>query len=119
MGKIDYQGNLDDLFRDDIEKFIEYNLNDVKIVVALDEKLKFLDLVRGICHKGHVPYEDVFFSHRMYNGGITLILDCTAIVHHPFSQVTNFNIFKETITYQYKFVKEFKLSLFLFLLPKI
>jgi GT2 family glycosyltransferase len=64
-------------------------------------------------------YEDVFFSHRMYNGGITLILDCTAIVHHPFSQVTNLNIFKETITYQYKFVKEFKLSLFLFLIDTL
>ncbi len=70
MGKIEYQGNLDDLFRDDIEKFIEYNLNDVKIVVALDEKLKFLDLVRGICHKGHVPYEDVFFSSRFLEGAI-------------------------------------------------
>ena len=34
-GKIEYQGNLDQLFRDDIEKFIEYNLVDVELVVDL------------------------------------------------------------------------------------
>ena len=54
-GKIEYQGNLDQLFRDDIEKFIEYNLVDVEIVVELDKKLQFIDLCRGICHAGHVP----------------------------------------------------------------
>ena len=47
-GKIEYQGNLDQLFRDDIDKFIEYNLVDVEIVVELDEKLQFIDLCRGI-----------------------------------------------------------------------
>ena len=51
-GKIEYQGNLDQLFRDDIEKFIEYNLVDVEIVVELDKKLQFIDLCRGICPVG-------------------------------------------------------------------
>ena len=37
-------GNLDQLFRDDIEKFIEYNLVDVELVVDLDKKLQFIDL---------------------------------------------------------------------------
>ena len=45
-GKIEYQGNLDQLFRDDIDKFIEYNLVDNEIVVELDEKLQFIDLCR-------------------------------------------------------------------------
>ena len=49
-GKIEYQGNLDQLFRDDIEKFIEYNLVDVELVVDFDKKLQFIDLCRGICH---------------------------------------------------------------------
>ena len=31
MGKIEYEGTLNDLYRDDINKFIEYNLNDVKM----------------------------------------------------------------------------------------
>ena len=36
--------------RDDIEKFIEYNLVDVELVVDFDKKLQFIDLCRGICH---------------------------------------------------------------------
>ena len=36
-GKIEYQGNLDQLFKEDIEKFIEYNLVDVELVVVLDD----------------------------------------------------------------------------------
>jgi hypothetical protein len=37
-GKIEYKGNLDQLFRDDLEKFIEYNLVDVELVVEMDRK---------------------------------------------------------------------------------
>ena len=43
-GKIEYEGNLDQLFRNDIEKFIEYNLVDVELVVDMDKKLQFIDL---------------------------------------------------------------------------
>ncbi len=56
--KIEYDGNLDILFKEDIEKFIEYNLVDVELVVEFDKKLQFIDTARGICHAGHVPYED-------------------------------------------------------------
>ena len=49
-GKIEYQGNLDQLFKEDIEKFIEYNLVDVELVVEFDKKLQFIDLCRGITH---------------------------------------------------------------------
>ena len=35
LGKIEYEGTLNDLYESDINKFIEYNLNDVKIVKAL------------------------------------------------------------------------------------
>jgi len=67
-GKIEYEGNLDHLYKTDPEKFIEYNVNDVTLVLELDEKLKFLSLARGICHKGHVPYEDVYFPTRYLDG---------------------------------------------------
>jgi DNA polymerase elongation subunit (family B) len=67
-GKVEYDGSLDHLYKTDPEKFIKYNINDVELVVDLDEKLKFLDLARGICHKGHVPYEDVYFTTRYLDG---------------------------------------------------
>jgi DNA polymerase elongation subunit (family B) len=74
MGKIPYRGNLNDLFKSDIDKFIEYNITDVKIVVALDKKFKFLDLVRNICHVGHVGYESFALSSYYLDGAILLFL---------------------------------------------
>ena len=73
-GKIEYQGNLDQLFRDDIEKFIEYNLVDVELVVEFDKKLEFIDLCRGIAHAGHVPYEDFVYSSKYLEGALLCYL---------------------------------------------
>ena len=70
MGKVKYEGSLDNLFKTDLKKFIEYNLTDVKIVKALDDKLKFIELVIFLCHKAHVPYEDVYYSSRVIDGAI-------------------------------------------------
>ena len=73
-GKIEYTGNLDQLMRDDIEKFIEYNLVDVELVVEFDKKLQFIDLCRGICHAGHVPYEDFVYSSKYLEGALLTYL---------------------------------------------
>ena len=45
LGKIEYEGNLNTLFRDDLDKFIEYNLRDVEIIEALEDKLKFINFL--------------------------------------------------------------------------
>ena len=74
IGKIEYEGSLNDLFHTDINKFIEYNLVDVKIVKALDDKLKFIDLVKNVSHKGHCQYEDVYHSSRFLEGAILVYL---------------------------------------------
>jgi DNA polymerase elongation subunit (family B) len=73
-GKIEYDGNLDQLFRDDLEKFIEYNLVDVELVVDMDKKLQYIDLARAICHAGHVFYEDFIFSSKWLEGAILTFL---------------------------------------------
>jgi len=72
--KISYTGSLNDLYKADINKYIEYNLNDVKIVVALDTKLQFIDLARRICHTGHVGYEQFGTSSRYLEGAILMYL---------------------------------------------
>jgi DNA polymerase elongation subunit (family B) len=79
-GKIEYKGNLDILFRDDIEKFIEYNLVDVQLVVDMDSKLQFIDTARGICHAGHVPYEDFVYSSKYLEGALLTYLKRKNIV---------------------------------------
>ena len=79
-GKIEYKGSLDILFKEDIEKFIEYNLIDVDLVVSLDRKLQFIDLCRGICHAGHVPYEDFVYSSKYLEGAMLTYLKRKNIV---------------------------------------
>jgi DNA polymerase elongation subunit (family B) len=80
MGKVDYDGSLDILFRDNLEKFIEYNLQDVRIIVELDKKLKLIELVRGICHIGHISYEDFSMSSRFLEGTIVTYLHRKGII---------------------------------------
>jgi DNA polymerase elongation subunit (family B) len=74
-GKIKYEGSLDDLLKRDIQAYIDYNMNDVDLVVELDKKMKLIDLARGICHKGHVPYEDFLFATRYLDGAAVTYLN--------------------------------------------
>ena len=73
-GKVEYTGNLDELFKNDIEKFIEYNLEDVRLIVDMDKKLQFIELVRGICHAGHIAYDDFIFAGRIMEGALLCFL---------------------------------------------
>jgi DNA polymerase elongation subunit (family B) len=73
-GKVEFSGNLDQLFRDDIDKFIEYNLVDVELVALLEKKLEFIELCRNICHAGHVPYEDFVYSSKVLEGALLTYL---------------------------------------------
>lgn len=67
-GKLEYKGSLDDLFKEDINKYIDYNIVDVELVVEMDKKLQFIELCRAICHTGHVPYEDFVYSSKYLEG---------------------------------------------------
>jgi DNA polymerase elongation subunit (family B) len=79
-GKIEYEGSLDDLFETDLEKFIEYNIVDVDLVVSMDEKLQFIDLCRAVCHAGYVPYEDYIFSSKWLEGACLAYLKKKGLV---------------------------------------
>ncbi len=74
IDKIQYKGSLNDLYKNDLNKYLEYNLNDVKIVVALDKLKKYIELARKICHTGHVPYESFSMSSRYLEGAILTYL---------------------------------------------
>lgn len=78
--KVAYEGTLDDLFENDINKFIEYNLEDVRLLVDMDKKLKLIELVRGICHIGHVPYEDYCYSSKFLEGTIVTYLHRKGVI---------------------------------------
>jgi len=80
MGKIEYEGSLDTLFRNDIETFIRYNVQDVRIIVELDKKMKLIDVARGVCHLGHIPYEEFGKSSRFLEGAILTYLHRKGLV---------------------------------------
>lgn len=74
LDKIEYEGSLDRLFQEDIHKFIEYNLRDVEILVALDKKLQFIELTINICHLCHTTYENIYYSTALNEGAILTYL---------------------------------------------
>lgn len=79
-GKTEYTGTLDDLYRNDIEKFIEYNLNDVRLVSGIDDKLDYIDITMKLCHKGHVPYSAIWHSSRYLDGALLTYMKRIGIV---------------------------------------
>ena len=79
-GKIQYDGSLDRLFKEDVQKFIEYNINDVRLIVDLDKKRKFIDLAVMVAHLGHVPYHYVYESSRVVEGAIMTYLKRQEVV---------------------------------------
>ena len=78
--KVAYDGTLNDLYENDLDKFVQYNLQDVKLVKKIDDKLDFIGIARGLAHLGHVPYEDVFMSSRYLEGAILVYLRKNNIV---------------------------------------
>ena len=52
--KTQYEGTLDQLYNNDFKTFIEYNINDCKLLDDLDKKLKFIDLANKIAHENTV-----------------------------------------------------------------
>ena len=74
VNKIEYEGNLDDLFEADIHKFIQYNFVDVEILKLLDEKLEYLSLVKNLAHKGKHNYSEVYANTKTQDGAISAYL---------------------------------------------
>ncbi len=68
-GKVEYDGDLDILYKRDIKKFIEYSIVDTELLIELDKKLDFISLARMQCHMTHVPYSDVTVTSKVLEGG--------------------------------------------------
>lgn len=52
--KVPYEGTLDDLYNKEYRKFIEYNKQDVMILVKIEKKKKFINLANQIAHTNTV-----------------------------------------------------------------
>ena len=74
INKIEYEGNLDDLFESDIQKFIQYNFVDVEILVKLDENLEYLSVTKNLAHKGKHLYHEIYANTVTQDGAISAYL---------------------------------------------
>ena len=80
LKKIEYDGSLDRLFKEDIDKFIDYNFRDVEILVEWDKKSKYLALTKNLSHKGKINYSDVYASSKIHDGAISAFLLSQGII---------------------------------------
>ena len=83
MNKIEYEGNLDQLFETDIHKFIKYNFVDVEILQKLDEKLQYIALTKNLSHKGKHNYSEVYSNSVTQDGAISAYLLSQNIIPPP------------------------------------
>ena len=67
--KLDYSeyGSLHTLWREDYQKFIEYNVKDVELVNKLDDKMKLIEMAIVLAYDAKVNYTDVYTQVRMWD----------------------------------------------------
>ena len=99
LEKIEYEGSLDKLFAEDVDKFIEYNLRDVEIIVELENRMKFIELTITIAHLCHTEYEAIYFSTMLNEGAILTYLKRKGIVSP--NKPTTYNPALKTLQEEY------------------
>lgn len=65
-------GNLIDLYNDDWQKFVEYNIQDVRLLKNLESKLRYLNLVRMFAYIGLTTFEAAMGSIAVINGAAAI-----------------------------------------------
>jgi DNA polymerase elongation subunit (family B) len=67
--KLDYSeyGTLQTLYVENHQKFIEYNVKDVELVVNIDAKMKLIDMALALAYDAKVNYSDVYTQVRMWD----------------------------------------------------
>lgn len=67
--KLDYSdfSSLNDMYYNDYERYVDYNIRDVELVVRIDEKTQFLKLLMTIAYRAKVRYEDVLKEVRLWD----------------------------------------------------
>ena len=83
--KLSYEehGNLHTLYKEDYQKFIDYNVKDVELVHKLDEKLDLISLVLTMAYRGGVNYGDTLGTTNIWDSIIYRMLNKQKIAVPP------------------------------------
>ena len=70
--KLSYEeyGNLHTLYREDFQKFIDYNIKDVELVDRLEEKMGLITLAMTMAYKAKTNYNDAFGTTTIWDAVI-------------------------------------------------
>lgn len=71
-GKMEFEGSFNELYRKEWDKFVDYNIEDVKLVLDIDKKMKFVELAINLSHKSLVPIEKVFSAVAVTEGQLLI-----------------------------------------------
>jgi len=97
------------------QKFVEYNIHDVRLVNQLDDKMKLLELAVTMAYDAKVNFEDVYSQVRMWDNIIYVYLAKQKITIPPKKESTKDNKYagayvKEPIPGMYDWVVSFDLN---------
>lgn len=68
-GKMSYEeyDSMTEFYRNDFQRFVEYNIRDVDLVVRLEDKLRLIELSQGLAYSARGNFSDVFTQVRMWD----------------------------------------------------
>lgn len=70
MPKLKYPGSLHQHYHQDFIGFLLYNRHDIKIIMALEQKFKYLELANRMIHEATVNFDAVFGSVKLIDTAI-------------------------------------------------
>ena len=114
--KLDYSefGAMHLFYRNDYQKFLDYNIRDTELVEQLDDKLQLMELVITMAYQAKCNYQDVFGSVRYWDLLIYNFLKKRGMVPPPKKGAQDSRIIgayvKEPQVGQHKWVMSFDLN---------
>lgn len=79
-GKTLSASDINEVYKNDSKQFIQYNINDVQLVVELDKKLHFLDLAFELKRESNCPYHYVLQQSKVVDSFILSFLQKKSLV---------------------------------------
>lgn len=115
--KVDYSefSNLVELYEKDFQKYMEYNIHDCELIVRLDAKMRFLELLFEIAYIAKCNYQEVMKTIPVWESLIhSYLMDRRIVVPsskpHGFAQSIPGGFVKEPIPNLYKWVVSFDVA---------
>ncbi len=116
-GKLDYSsvGSFRTLYLTDFQTFIDYNLRDVEIILELENKLKYIEMICRMAYYAKANYIDTFKQVRMWDTIIFNYLKNKNIVIPPKESLDKDEKFrgadvKDPITGMHKWICSFDVN---------